>query len=176
MVLCDFKKPLKCATHFLPLALKPSSFFLLQQPNDEWLWQCGMHTMWKGEGWGVLWNGQKTGSLSLRVKRDERVGVWWLDGVDVSVMAWCQTLCHCQCQSHQLIPQWSATVQCVSKPLCCFHFNQCVGAAVLSHFCPLSNSILIGDCHLIAVCTMSCVCVGLVDVCCVMSSDGVGCG
>ena len=29
--------------------------------------------------------------LSLRVKRDERVGVRWLDGVDVSVMAWCQT-------------------------------------------------------------------------------------
>ena len=34
----------------------------------------------------------------------------------------------------QPIPQWSATVQCVSKPLCCCHFNQCVGAAVLSHF------------------------------------------
>ena len=59
-----------------------------------------------------------------------------------------------------------------SHCVCC-HFNQCVGASVLSHFCPLSNSILIGDCHLIAVCTMSCVCVGLVDVCCVMSSDGV---
>ena len=87
----------------------------------------------------MLWNGQKAGGLSLRVKRDERVGVWWLDGVDVSVMAWCQTLCHCQCQPHQPIPQWSATVQCVSKPLCCCHFNQCVGAAVLSHFCPLSN-------------------------------------
>ena len=35
----------------------------------------------------VLWNGQKAGGLSLRVKRDERVGVWWLDEVDVSVMA-----------------------------------------------------------------------------------------
>ena len=36
MVWCDFKKKktLKCATHFLPLALKPSSFFLLQHPND----------------------------------------------------------------------------------------------------------------------------------------------
>ena len=117
--------------------------------------------------------GRRQGCLSLRVKRDERVGVSWLDRVDVSVMAWCQTLCHCQCQAHQPIPQWSVTVQCVSKPLCCCRFNQCVGAAVLSHFCPLSNSILIGDCHLIAVCTMSCVCVGLVDVCCVMSSDGV---
>ena len=28
----------------------------------------------KGEGWGVLWNGQKAGGLSLRVKRDERAG------------------------------------------------------------------------------------------------------
>ena len=35
----------------------------------------------------VLWNGQKAGRLSFRVKSDERVGVWWLDGVDVSVMA-----------------------------------------------------------------------------------------
>ena len=34
--------------------------------------------------------------MSLRVKRDERGGGWWLDGVDVSVMAWCQTLRHCQ--------------------------------------------------------------------------------
>ena len=66
----------------------------------------------------MLRNGQKAGGLSLRVKRDERVGVWWLDGVEVSVMALCQTLCHCQCQPHQPIPQWSATVQCVSKPLC----------------------------------------------------------
>ena len=65
--------------------------------------------------------------------------VLWLDGVDVSVMAWCQTLCHCQCLPHQTIPRWSAAFQCVSKPLCCCHFNQCVGAAVLSHFCPLSN-------------------------------------
>ena len=53
--------------------------------------------------------------LSLRVKRGEKVGVRWLDGVDVSVMAWCQTLCHRQCQPRQPIPQWSATVQFVSK-------------------------------------------------------------
>ena len=45
-----------------------------------------------------------------------RFGGWM--GGDVSVMALCQTLFQCQCQSHQLIPQWSATVQCVSKPLC----------------------------------------------------------
>ena len=112
------KKPLKCATPFLPRALKPSSFFLLQQSNDVCLWQYEMRTVCKGEGWGVLWNGQKAGGLRLRVKRDERVRVWWLDGVDVSVMAWCQTLCHCQCLPHQPISQWSATVQCVSKPLC----------------------------------------------------------
>ena len=35
---------------------------------------------------------------------------WWLDGVDVSVMAWCQTLCHCQCLPHQHIPQCSFTM------------------------------------------------------------------
>ena len=80
------------------------------------LWHA--HNVYKERGEECFWNGQKAGGLSLRVKRDERVGVWWLDGVDVSVMAWCQTLCHCQCQSHQLIPQWSATVQCVSKPVC----------------------------------------------------------
>ena len=28
----------------------------------------------------MLRNGQKAGGSSLRVKRDERVGVWWLDG------------------------------------------------------------------------------------------------
>ena len=71
-----------------------------------------------------------------------------MDGVDVCVMAWCQTFCHCQCLPHQPIPQWSATVQCVSKPLCCCHFNQCVGAAVFSHFfphCPIpSFSLVIG--------------------------------
>lgn len=48
------KKPLKCATPFLPLTLKPSSFFLLQQSNDVWLWQCGMHTMCKRRGVGSV--------------------------------------------------------------------------------------------------------------------------
>ena len=72
----------------------------------------------------MLWNGQKAGGLSLRVKRDERVGVWWLDGVDVSVMAWCQTLCHCQCLPHQPISQWSAIAFVVTSIivfvlLCC---------------------------------------------------------
>ena len=38
-------------------------------------------------------------------------------------------------------------------------------------FCPLPNPIHIGNCHLIVACTM--VCVGLVGVCCVMTSDGV---
>ena len=48
------------------------------------------------------------------------------------------------------------------------------GAAVLSHFCPLSNLILISIRHLFVVnCIMSCVCVGFVGVCCMMSSDGV---
>ena len=91
----------------------------------------------------MLWNGRKARGLSLRVKRDERVGVWWLDGVDVSVMAWCQTLCHCHCLPHQPIPQWSATVQCVSKQMCCCHFIQCV-VAVLYHFplCPIPFSLM----------------------------------
>ena len=121
----------------------------------------------------MLWNGQKAGGLSLRVKRDERVGVWWLDGVDVSVMAWCQTLCHCQCQPHQPIPQWSATVQCVSKPLCLLPLQSVCWCCCVVPLLPFVQSPLIGHCHLIVVCTMSCVCVGLVGVCCVMSSDGV---
>ena len=67
------KKPLKCATPFLPLALKPSSFFF----NNQMMCGCGSVACTqsgKGEGWGVLWNGQKAGGLSLRVKRDERMG------------------------------------------------------------------------------------------------------
>ena len=51
------------------------------------------------------------------VQKERRQGVWvwewrgmkgwvvlWLDGVDVSVIDWCQTLCHYQCQTHQPIP------------------------------------------------------------------------
>ena len=91
------------------------SFFF----NNQLMCGCGSvtRTQCEKERVGVLWNGQKAGGLSLRVKRDERVGVWWLDGVDVSVMAWCQTLCHCQCQPRQPISQWSATAQCVSKAI-----------------------------------------------------------
>ena len=59
------KKPLKCATPFLPRTLKPSSFFLLQQSNDVWLWQCGMQHNVEKVRVGV-WNGQKAGGLSLR--------------------------------------------------------------------------------------------------------------
>ena len=58
MVLCDFKKShSNVPLLFLPLALKPSSFFFNNQ-NDVWLWQCGMHTMCKRRR-VVLWNGQK---------------------------------------------------------------------------------------------------------------------
>ena len=84
--------------------------------------------------------------------------VWWLDGVDVSVMAWIQTLCHCQCLPHQLIPQWSATVQCVSKPLCLLRLQSvcwCCCVVPLLPLCPIP--ILIGNCHFIVACTMSCV-------------------
>ena len=120
-------------------------FLLLQQSNDVWLWQCGMHTMCKRRGVGVVEWAEGRG-LSLRVKRDERVGVWWLDGADVSVMAWCQTLCHCQCQSHQLIPHWSATVQCVSEPLCLFLLQPvcwCCCVVPLFARCPISFSLTI---------------------------------
>ena len=142
--------------HFFPFFLlfffhEPSNPLLSFFFNNQMMCGCGSVSCTqcaKGEGWRVLWKGQRAGGFSLRVKRDERMGVWCLDEVDVSVMAWCQTLCHCQWKSHQLIPQWLTTVQCVSKPLCCCHFNQCVGAAVLSHFCPLSNPFLIGICHL----------------------------
>ena len=97
-----------------------------------------------------------------------------MDGVDVSVMAWCQTLCHCQCQPHQPIPQWSATVQCVSKPLCLFPLQSVCWCCCVVPLLPfLSNLLLIANCLLVVVCTMSCVCVGFVGVCCVLSSDGV---
>ena len=38
---------------------------------------------------------------------------------------------------------------------------------------PFVQSLLIGSCHVFVACSMSCVCVGLVCVCCVMSRDGV---
>ena len=97
---------------------------------------CDAHNVPNERGGECCGMGKNAGCLSLGVKRDEKVGVWWLDGVDVSVMAWCQTLCHCQCLPHQPIPQWSVTVHCVSKSLCSCHFNQCVDAAVLSHLLP----------------------------------------
>ena len=142
MVLCDFKKShSNVPLLFLPLALKPS-FFL----SSSTIKRCVVVTMWHAHNVqkerGVLWNGQKAGGLSLRVKRDERVGVWWLDGVDVSVMAWCQTLCHCQCQPHQPIPQWSATVQCVSKPLCLLPLQSvcwCCCVVPLFVLCPIPS-------------------------------------
>ena len=66
------KKPLKCATPFLPQTLKPSSFFLLQQLNDMWLWHACNVQKESGECCGM---GRRQGGLSLRVKRDERVGL-----------------------------------------------------------------------------------------------------
>ena len=118
--------------------------------------------------------GRRQGGLSLRVKRDERVG-----GL---VVGWGGCECH-GLVSNTLSLSMSATSTHPSmvnhSPVCfkshcvCCHFNQCVGASVLSHFCPLSNPLLFGNCHLIDVCTMSRVCAGFVGVCCVMSSDGV---
>ena len=137
---------------------------------------CGMHTMCKRRGVGSAVERAEGRGLSLRVERDERVGVWWLDEVDVSVLAWCQTLCHCQCQPHQPIPNCQPQSSVFQSHCVCCHFNQCVGAAVLSHFCPLSNILLIGNCHLVIACIMSCLCwVGL----CVLRDVkwwSVGCG
>ena len=47
----------------------------------------------------------------------------------------------------------------------------CCCVVPLFALCPIP--FLTDNCHLIVACTMSCVCVGLVCVCCVMSSDGV---
>ena len=75
MVLCDFKKATQmCHSFFFHLPSNPLfSFFF----NNQKICGCGNVACTqcaKGEGWGVLWNGQKAGGLSLRVKRDERVG------------------------------------------------------------------------------------------------------
>ena len=49
--------------------------------------------------------------------------------MDVSVMAWCQTLCHCQClPMHPSL--MCGTVTCVSKPLCSCQLNQFLGVDV----------------------------------------------
>ena len=89
------KKPLKCATPFSFTCLQ-TLFFLSSSTIKRCVGVAVWHANNVQKERGVLWNGPKAGGLSLRVKRDERVGVWWLEGVDVSVMAWCQTLCHCQ--------------------------------------------------------------------------------
>ena len=97
MVLCDFKKATQMCHSFSSTNPQTLLSFFLQQSNDVWLWQCGMNTVWRKERAGECCGMERRQGLNLRVKRDERVGVWWLDGADVSVMAWCQTLCHCQC-------------------------------------------------------------------------------
>ena len=96
----------------------------------------------------MLWNGQKAGGLSLRVKRGERVEVWWLDGVDVSDGFVSNTL-------SLLVSAMSTHPSMVSHSPVCFKAivfvatSTSVCAAVLSHFCLLSNPILIGNCHLL---------------------------
>ena len=51
----------------------------------------------------MLLNGQKAG-VEFESERGMKGWVWWLDGVDVSVMVWCQTLCHCKCHPHKTHP------------------------------------------------------------------------
>ena len=71
-------------------------------------------------------------------------GVWWLDGVDVSVMVWCQTLCHCQCQPRQPISQWPASPVCFKAIVLLPLPSVCWCCCVFSLFPPLSNHFLIG--------------------------------
>ena len=50
------KKPLKCATPFLPRTLKPSSFFLFQQSNDDVIVTvCHAHNVQKEMGSVEKW-------------------------------------------------------------------------------------------------------------------------
>ena len=62
---------------FTPSILSSDSLFqhVLFHFNNPMVCGCDMHTICKRRGEGVLWNGQKAGGLSLRVKRDERVGL-----------------------------------------------------------------------------------------------------
>ena len=100
---------------------------------------------------------------------------WCLDGVDVSVMAWCQTLCHCQWSpisahpsmvSHSpmcfkaivLLPLQSVCLCCCVVPL--FFHN-------LSN--PFSLTIVIS----LLFAPWAVFVFGFVGVCCVMSRDGV---
>ena len=76
------------------------------------------------------------GGLSLRVKRDERVGGLLLDGVDMSVAAWCQILfvvktshinpsLNGQPQSSVFQSRCVATSISVLVLLCCPTFARC---------------------------------------------------
>ena len=116
----------------------------------------------KGEGWGVLRNGQKAGGLSLRVKRDERVG-----GL---VVGWGGCVCH---GLVSIILSLSSSMSVTSThPSMVSHSPVCFKADVLLPlqsvcwcccvvplFAPLSNPLLICHFHLCVACTMSCVCV-----------------
>ena len=55
----------------------PLSFFLLQQSNDVWLWQCGMHTTCKRRWVGSVVEWAEGRGLSLRVKRVGGLVVGW---------------------------------------------------------------------------------------------------
>ena len=68
------------------------------------LHECDFHTeKQREESLGQLWNEWKGKGFELRSEEG-------MKEVDVSGIRWCQMLCHNQCQSHQPIPQSSATV------------------------------------------------------------------
>ena len=102
-----------------------------------------------------------------------------MDGVDVSVMGWSSTLVNVSPCTRPSCEEQSCVYQsrCVLASSTNFLVLTC--PARCGHCCPtfffviLPNHLLIDKCHFIVVCTMSCVCVGFVGVCCVLSSDGV---
>ena len=60
MVLCDFKKATQMC-HSFSSTSPQTLFFLLQQSNDVWLWQCGMHNVQKESGGECCGMGRRQG-------------------------------------------------------------------------------------------------------------------
>ena len=153
---CD-KKTILCLCTVTPKQFTMSSVFLFWFIYDliylycswlvlVWLWQCGMHKCAKERGEKCCGMGRRQGVWVWEWRGMKGWGVGCeCDGLVSNTLS-------LSISATLTIPQLSTTVQCVSKPLCCCHFNQCVGAAVLSHFFPLSISFLIdewlwGWCH-----------------------------
>ena len=142
------------------IAWKKLSLF---RSNGTWLWQCGMHVMCKGRGVKnlALWPHVK--ACWVRVERE-----WKREGL---IDGWCGSECHevvinsCQCQP--MYPSLMCEEQShVYQSHCAVATWISVGADVLSHFALCPIPLLIDNCHLFVICTMSCVCVGFISVLC----------